>query len=124
MNLCPTERAAASGAFFVLLAYLSQMRAKEIATQFERLPLASQRLVAELIEHLSRPPLAVSTWEEVAAGPLTEAIMLPPLNTDDIPKIWPENSFMEPAQHGAWAQQKDITDSTEFVRQLRREQWG
>lgn len=101
------------------------MRAKEIETQFDQLPLASRRLVAELIEHLSRPPDAVSTWEEVvAAGMPTEAILLPPLDMDDVPTTWPENRFMDPYFYGAWADRDDIGDSTEFVRKLRREQWG
>ena len=101
------------------------MRAKEIATQFERLPLAAQRLVAELIDQLGRPVGAVSTWEELmAAGQPTEAILLPPVDTDAMPDAWPANRFMEPTQFRAWADRTDITDSTEFVRQLRREQWG
>ena len=101
------------------------MRVKEIATQFERLPLASQRLVAELIEHLSRPPEAVSTWEEVlAADRPTEALMLPPLDSEVMPATWPENRFMDPHYHGAWADRDEIGDSTEFVRKLRLEQWG
>lgn len=101
------------------------MRAKEIATQFEQLPLASQRLVAELIEHLSRPPDAVSTWEEAsAAGRPTEAVFLPPLNDDEMPAAWPENRFMDPHFREAWANRTDIGDSTAFVRKLRHEQWG
>ena len=101
------------------------MRAQEIATRFERLPLASQRLVAELIEHLSRPADAVSTWEEASAADRpAEAILLPPVDSDEMPTAWPENRFMDPYYHGAWANRDDIGDSTEFVRQLRREQWG
>lgn len=101
------------------------MRVKEIATQFEQLPLASQRLVAELIGHLNRPAGAVSTWEEASAADRpTEAILLPPLDTDEIPATWPENQFMDPYFYGAWANRDDIGDSTEFVRKLRREQWG
>ena len=101
------------------------MRVKEIATQFDQLPLASQRLVAELIEHLSRPPDAVSTWEEATApGRPTEAIVLPPLDTEEMPGAWPENRFMNPHYYGAWADRDDIGDSTEFVRKLRYDQWG
>ena len=101
------------------------MQAKEIAAQFDHLPLASQRLVAELIEHLSRPPDAVSTWEEASATDRpAEAILLPPLDTEEMPSTWPENRFMDPHYYGAWADRDDIGDSTEFVRKLRREQWG
>ena len=101
------------------------MRVKEIATQFDQLPLASQRLVAELIEHLSRPPDAVSTWEEASAVDRpAEAILLPPLDSEAMPDAWPENRFMNPDYYGAWADREDIGDSTEFVRNLRYKQWG
>ncbi len=101
------------------------MGAKEIAAQFEQLPLAAQRLVAELIEKLGRPAGSYGTWEELTAvGQPTEAILLPPVDTEPVPDSWPANRFMEPTQFHAWADRTDITDSTEFVRQLRRAQWG
>ena len=119
------ERTAIGGAFLFFNATLVPMRANEIATQFERLSPVSQRLVAELIAHLGRPADAVSSWEEVAApGRPTEAILLPALNTDDIPTAWPENRFMDPYSFGMWADRADAADSTEYVRHLRREQWG
>ena len=98
------------------------MRAKEIETQFDRLPLASQRLVAELIEHLSRPPGAVSTWEEASADDRPgEALMLPPLDLTDVPTTWPENSFMDPEFYGAWADRDDMKDFD--FREWRRSVW-
>lgn len=82
-------------------------------------------MVAALIEQLNRPAGAVSTWEEtLVAGRPMEAILLEPLDTDEIPTTWPENRFMEPQQHSAWADRSDITDSTAFVRALREQQWG
>lgn len=98
------------------------MRAKEIATQFERLSPAAQRLVADLIEHLSRPADAVSSWQDVHAPDRpAAAVLLPALNDEEMPITWPENRFMNPHLFGEWA---DVVDSTEFVRQLRRDQWG
>ena len=101
------------------------MDTTRLMAQMERLPPTAQRMVAELIDYFSRPADAVSSWAEASApGRPTEAILLPPLDLTDVPTQWPENRFMNPEFYGAWADRTDITDSTEFVRQLRQQQWG
>ncbi|HEX8349323.1 MAG TPA: hypothetical protein VF598_05135 [Hymenobacter sp.] len=100
------------------------MRAEDIADRFDRLPAGAQRLIAELIEQLSRPGGGVSSWEEATAPERpTAAVLLPAPDADEMPTSWPQNRFMDPAFYGAWANRDDITDSTEYVRRLRLDQW-
>lgn len=99
------------------------METSQLVQQYERLPAAAQRLVAELIALLNQHTAPAP--EPSAAEPAPEgAIMLPPLDLTGVPTTWPENRFADPDFHGGWADREDITDSTEYVRKLRREQWG
>ena len=89
--------------------------------QFQQLPVAAQRVVAELIALLSKQAAS-------SVPPIGEAIegaaVLPSLSVIGVPTAWPENEFMNPEFYGAWADRTDITDSTEYVRELRRNHWG
>ena len=102
------------------------MEPQQVIHQFLHLPVDAQRLVADLVAYLDRlvaekKPVLIGTN---ASNSTAGATLLPPLNLDEIPTTWPENSFMNPEFFGAWADRDDIIDSTEYVRQLRREQWG
>ena len=97
------------------------MKPQAVIQQFQQLPTEAQRIVAELIALLSRQSTPSSpATDQVAAG----ATILPPLDLSNAPTTWPENEFMNPEFYGAWADREDIIDSTEYVRQLRRQQWG
>ena len=99
------------------------MDAHYLASRIQHLPVAAQRLVAELIELLSQNP-AVGPQADWLATEAPGATMLPPLDLTGSSTSWPENEFANPEFYGAWADRTDITDSTEYVRQLRREHWG
>lgn len=97
------------------------METQAVIQQFQQLPAEAQRVVAALIELLSKQ----SVPSELPAEPFTEgATILPPLDLSNGPTTWPENEFMNPEFYGAWAERKDITDSTEYIRELRRQQWS
>lgn len=99
------------------------METLQLVAQIERLPAVAQRLVAELVELLSQHTAGPGSEDERSAG-APGAIMLPPLDVTDIPTTWPENQFANPEFYGAWADRDDTIDSTEYVRELRRQQWG
>ncbi len=96
------------------------MEMQAVIQQFQQLPAAAQRVVAELIELLSRqaPPGAPGTSETQAAK---GAILLPPLDISNVPLTWPENEFMNPEFYGAWAEREDLDDGgAEYVHRVRR----
>ena len=95
------------------------MEPQRIITKFLHLPPAAQRVVAELVEYLDRDRRVVEV-ASVSDG----AILLPPIDISQVPTTWPENEFADPTFFGVWADRSDIVDSTEFVRELRRTQWG
>ncbi len=96
------------------------MNPSAVIQQFQQLPAEAQRVVAKLIELLSK-----QSASSPAVNPPTEgAIMLPPLAPSNVPMTWPENEFMDPEFYGAWADRTDIADSTEYVRELRHKHWS
>ncbi|MBC8085014.1 MAG: hypothetical protein H7Z21_17595 [Hymenobacter sp.] len=97
------------------------METRAVMRQFQQLPADAQRVVAELIELLSQQSVpSTPVAGEVVGGATT----LPPPDLSGVPATWPENEFMNPEFYGAWADREDSTDSTEYVRELRRNHWG
>lgn len=86
--------------------------------QFQQLPAAAQRVVAELIELLSKQRALV------APENLNEGATILSHTALGVPIAWPENEFMNPEFYGSWSDRADITESTDYVRNLRRSQWG
>lgn len=99
------------------------MEPQQVVAQFLQLPADAQRVVADLIAYLDRREF-ITALKVLPAAESQEAIMLPPLEANHRPAAWPENPFVEPDFVGGWADRTDIVDSTEFVRELRRTQWG
>ena len=86
--------------------------------QFQQLPVAAQRVVAELIALLGKQRASVAPENlDEGATILSHTVL-------GVPMAWPENEFMNPEFYGSWSDRSDITDSTEYVRNLRRIQWG
>ena len=90
------------------------METQQVIGQFLHLPADAQRIVANLIAFLAQQPVGKNAnipAEVSAVGLQGEgAIMLPPLDLADVPTTWPENSFMNPAFYGAWAEREDMKD--------------
>lgn len=86
------------------------MEPQQIIQQFYQLPVEAQRVVADLIELLSKKTVGESNVNK--AAPVAEGT-----------GAYPENEFMNPEFYGAWADRSDITDSTEYVRALRQAHW-
>lgn len=98
------------------------METQEIVQQLDSLPAWARQQAEDFIAFLQTRYGEAA--REQPARPAEGAILLPPLDMRGAPTTWPENPFMNPEFFGAWADRTDVTDSTEFVRQLRREQWG
>ncbi len=99
------------------------METQQVFSRFAHLSPDAQRIVADLVAFLDRKPAATAS---VSAGTAATvgAILLPALSDDNLPTTWPENPFADPEFFGAWHDRTDIGDSTEYVRGLRRTQWG
>ncbi|WP_139925781.1 hypothetical protein [Hymenobacter sp. DG01] len=94
------------------------METQLIIQQFQQLPTAAQRVVAELIELLSTQQALVNT------GTADEGAIVLPHTALGAPTAWPENEFMNPEFYGTWTGRTDIIESSDYVRQLRQKQWG
>ena len=96
------------------------MEMQAVIQQFQQLPAAAQRVVAELIELLSRQSAADAPIVSKNTGP-EGATMLPPLDISNVPMTWPENEFMNPEFYGAWADREDMKDGgAEYIHRVRR----
>lgn len=96
------------------------MEPKQVVAQFLQLPIDAQRIVADLIAYLDRretQPCKLDITALAAAG--EGATMLPALDVGNVPDIWPENSFANPAFQGGWADwDKPDFDFREWRRQI------
>ena len=99
------------------------MEPQQVIAQFLHLPTDAQRIVADLIAFLDQRPAnaSASAPVEAPAAGLPGAIVLPPLDLADVPTTWPENSFMDPAFYGAWADRDDMKNFD--FRDWRRSIW-
>jgi hypothetical protein len=94
------------------------METQAIIYQFQQLPAEAQRIVAELIELLSRQATPGKAAVEKQA---TGATILPPLDISKVPMTWPENEFMNPEFYGAWAGREDMKDGgAAYIHRVRR----
>ena len=99
------------------------MEPQQVIVRFLHLPTEAQRIVADLIAFLDQRPEGANASASVEAPAVGSqgAILLPPLDLDDVPTTWPENSFMNPAFYGAWADRDDMQNFD--FRDWRRSIW-
>lgn len=73
--------------------------------------------VVELLQYFQNNALPLSKKIKVSI----DDVERPPMNDDKLPSFY---DFSQDEFVGLWADREEMADSVEYIRKLRREQWG